>query len=72
MEAVVACARPEGGWTYACDPPTGPEGVVTAILLRARSIGEIFGTADWDVLVMRSPGTPAAGLLLLDAWSRAG
>jgi hypothetical protein len=72
VEAVVACARPDGGWTYACDPPTGPHGVVTAILLRARAIGETLGTADWDVLVMRSPGTPAAGLLLLDAWSRAG
>lgn len=72
VEAVVACARPDGGWTYACDPPGGPHGVVTAILVRARAIGEALGTADWDVLVMRSPGTPAAGLLLLDAWSRGG
>lgn len=72
VEAVVDCARPDGGWTYVCDPPTGPEGVVTAVLLRARAVGEILGTADWDVLVLRSPGTPAAGLLLLDAWSRGG
>jgi Pectic acid lyase len=72
VEAVAACARPDGGWTYVCDPPSGPHGVVTSILIRARAIGERLGTEDWDVLVLRSPGTPAAGLVLLDAWSRDG
>ncbi len=68
VDAVLACARPDGGWTYVCNPPSGPHGVVTRILIRARRIGAWLGGAQWDVLVVRSPGTPAAGLLMLDAW----
>ena len=30
VDAVLACERPGGGWTYSCDPPTGPEGAVTS------------------------------------------
>jgi Pectic acid lyase len=70
VDAVAACARPGGGWSYVCQPSSGPHGVVTRILIRARQIGELLGLADWDVLVLRSPGTPAAGLVMLEAWRR--
>ena len=69
---VLACARPDGGWTYVCNPASGPHGVVTRILIRARQIGSWLGGARWDVLVVRSPGTPAAGIVMLDAWTRWG
>lgn len=72
VEAVLECARPDGGWTYVCNPPSGPWGAVTAILLRAEAIAAPLGRDDWDVLVLRSPGTPAASLVLLDAWRRTG
>jgi hypothetical protein len=35
-------------------------------------VESLLGGARWDVLVMRSPGTPAAGLVLLEAWRRGG
>lgn len=69
---VLACARPDGGWTYVCNPASGPHGVVTRILIRARQIGSWLGGARWDVLVVRSPGTPEAGIVMLDAWKRWG
>ncbi len=72
VDAVLACARPDGGWTYVCNPPTGPHGVVTRILIRARQVASWLGGARWDVLVIRSPGTPAAGLVMLAAWKRWG
>jgi Pectic acid lyase len=71
-DAVLACARPDGGWTYVCNPASGPHGVVTRLLIRARQIGSWLGGARWDVLVVRSPGTPAAGIVMLDAWKRWG
>ena len=70
VDAMLACARPDGGWTYVCNPPSGPHGIVTRILIRARQIESWLGGPRWDVLVVRSPGTPAAGLVLLDAWTR--
>ena len=70
VDAVLACARPDGGWTYVCNPPSGPHGIVTRILVRARQIESWLGGPRWDVLVVRSPGTPTAGLVLLDAWTR--
>jgi len=70
VDDMLACERPEGGFTYACGP--GPHGAVTWPLVRARRVAEPLGLADWDVVVVRSPGTPAAGLVLLDAWRRGG
>jgi hypothetical protein len=72
LDSMLACERPEGGWTYRCDPPQGPYGAVTWPLLRARRLAAIVGRDDWDVVVLRSPGTSAAGLILLDAWRRGG
>ena len=31
-----------------------------------------LGLATWDLVVVRSPGTPAAGLVLIEAWRRTG
>jgi hypothetical protein len=72
LDALLACERPEGGWTYRCRPPRGPYGAVTWPLLRGRRLAAPIGRDDWDVVVMRSPGTSAAGLMLLDAWRRGG
>ncbi|HSV06644.1 MAG TPA: pectate lyase [Candidatus Binatus sp.] len=70
LDAILACERPEGGWTYVCNPSSGPYGAVTWPLVRARAVAEPLGLADWDIVVLRSPGTPAAGLALLDGWQR--
>jgi Pectic acid lyase len=72
LDAVLACEREGGGFTYVCDPPTGPHGAVTWPLLLARRLAAPLGLDRWDVVVLRSPGTPAAGLVLLDAWRRSG
>ena len=70
LDAILTCERPDGGWTYVCDPPGGPYGAVTWPLVRARRIAGPLGLDDWDVVVLRSPGTPLAGLVLLDGWQR--
>jgi len=72
LDDVLACERPTGGWTYACDPATGPHGAATKIVVRAGQIAAPFGFDDWDLLVLRSPGTPAAGLVLLDGYRASG
>jgi PelA/Pel-15E family pectate lyase len=72
LDRMLACERREGGFTYRCHPPRGPYGAVTWPLLRARRVARLIGRDDWDVLVLRSPGTSAAGLLLLEAWRRGG
>ena len=72
VEDVLACERPGGGWTYGCDPPGGPHGAVTKIVVRAGQVATLLGLEEWDLVVMRSPGTPAAGLVLLDAYRHTG
>src|SRR5262249_1143723 len=72
LDAMLACERPGGGFTYVCDPATGPSAAVTWPLLLARRFAAPVGLDDWDVVVLRSPGTPAAGLVLLDVWRRTG
>lgn len=72
VEDVLACERPGGGWTYGCDPPGGPHGAVTKIVVRAGQVAALLGLAEWDLVVMRSPGTPAAGLVLLEAYRHTG
>ena len=72
VDAMLACERPGGGWTYSCNPATGPDGAVTWPLIRAAEVAGPLGLADWDVAVLRSPGTPAAGLVLVQAWRLGG
>lgn len=70
LDAVLACERPDGGWSYTCTPSA--DGAVTKIVVRAQQVAAILGLAPWDLLVVRSPGTPAGGLVLLDGWRRTG
>ena len=64
LDAVVARARPDGGWVFGTlpgervHPHTDP-------LQFAERVAAPFGLADWDLVVMRSPGTPAGILALL-------
>jgi len=70
LDDVLACERPDGGWTYGCEP--GPDGAVTKIVVRAQQVAALLGLPLWDLLVVRSPGTPAGGLVLLEGWRRTG
>jgi len=71
LDDLVVLQRPHGGWTFAAPPGTRPA-PVTAPLKLAERIAAPFGLADWDVVVLRSPGTPAAALALLDGYERTG
>jgi hypothetical protein len=66
IDALVARERPDGGWTF--DAPAGARPhPFTLIMQMAEGVAAPLGLAHWDLLVVRSPGTPAAGLLLLAA-----
>ena len=59
--------RAAGGWIY--ELPDGPPGTRpkpwTDVLRIAERVAGPVGLATWDVVVIRSPGTPQAGLALL-------
>jgi hypothetical protein len=65
LDALVADERPQGGWTFAPAADGGRPQPFTLVMQVAERVAEPFGLARWDLLVVRSPGTPAAGLLLL-------
>lgn len=67
LDAMLECEREEGGWMYVCPPARGVHGVTKIVNLAAR-VRARLGLEPWDLVVLRSPGTPAAGLLLLEAW----
>jgi hypothetical protein len=67
----VATQRPAGGWTFASAPGTRPE-AFTQVVRTGESLLAPIGLATWDLVVVRSPGTPAAGLVLLDGYRRRG
>jgi len=67
LEAMLQCERPEGGWMYACDRGERVAGFTT-VMKRAERMAGAIGFANWDLIVLRSPGTPAAGLLLVRAY----
>ncbi len=71
LDAVLTCERPSGGWTYVCERGVRTWGA-TRIVNTAERVAGPFGLATWDLVVMRSPGTPAAGLLLLRAYELGG
>jgi len=64
LDAVVARERATGGWTFEGADRTRPQ-PFTLVMKAAETIAAPLGLARWDLLVVRSPGTPAAGLLLL-------
>jgi rhamnogalacturonyl hydrolase YesR len=69
IDAVLACERDGGGWMYVCEQGVRVWGA-TSIVNAAERVAEAFGVADWDVVVLRSPGTSTAGEILLDAYRR--
>jgi hypothetical protein len=71
LDALVAQQRPAGGWAFASAPGARPEPFTWVVRTGERALGPL-GLATWDLVVMRSPGTPAAGLLLLEGWRRTG
>ncbi len=64
LDELVARARPDGGWEFSTLPGerVHPH---TYPLRMAERIASPFGLADWDIVVVRSPGTPSAVLTLL-------
>ncbi|MGE0680285.1 MAG: pectate lyase [Candidatus Binatia bacterium] len=66
LGAMLQCERPTGGWMYACDRSERVAGF-TKVMRRVERIAGAVGLATWDLIVLRSPGTPAAGLLLVRA-----
>lgn len=71
LDALVASQRPAGGWTFASPPGERPEPFTLVVRTAERVLGPI-GLATWDLVVVRSPGTPAAGLALIEGWRRTG
>jgi len=67
LDALVAMQRPAGGWTFASRPGTRPEPFTLVVKTAEHTLAPL-GLATWDLVVVRSPGTPAAGLALLEGW----
>lgn len=71
LDELVARARPEGGWTFGHLP--GQRFRPHTYPLRfAEWLARPLGLADWDVVVLRSPGTPTAILSLLAGYRLTG
>lgn len=71
LDQLVARARPEGGWVFGTLPGerVHPH---TAPLKFAERVGSPVGLANWDLLAVRSPGTPTAILTLLAGYRLTG
>ncbi len=71
LDQVVARARPDGGWVFGTLPGerVHPH---TYPLKTAERLARPFGWNDWDLLAVRSPGTPTAVLALLDGYRLTG
>lgn len=69
FNSLLACERSDGGWMYACDRSRRVAGFTT-VMKRVERLAGAIGLATWDLIVLRSPGTPAAGLLLVRAYQR--
>jgi hypothetical protein len=69
LDALLDCERSEGGWMYACDRSARIAGFTT-VMKRAERLAGAIGLATWDLIVLRSPGAPAGGLLFVRAYQR--
>lgn len=67
LDGLLAHERAGGGWTLASAPGTRPA-PNTVPLEIAERLAAPLGLARWDLVVLRSPGTPAAGLVLLGGY----
>ena len=71
LDQLVARARPDGGWIFATLPGERVH-PYTFPLKFAERVAAPLGLADWDLVVIRSPGTPTAILTLLDGYRLTG
>ena len=71
LDALLGVELDGGGWSFAHAPNARPV-PLTAPLRVAERLAAPFGLADWNVVVVRSPGTPAAGLVLLRGYHLTG
>jgi len=71
VDRLLALQQPSGGWTFWSPPGRRPQ-PLTFIMRGAERAGSTVGLADWELVVIRSPGTPQAGLVLLDAYAASG
>lgn len=71
LDALVASQRRDGGWAFSAAAGERAE-AFTLVVKTAEAWLEPVGMATWDLVVVRSPGTPAAGLALLEGWRRSG
>jgi hypothetical protein len=71
LDAIVAAQMPNGGWTFAHGAGARAEPLTVLVRGAERVLGPL-GLAGWDLVVLRSPGTPAGGLVLLDGYRRTG
>lgn len=70
VAALIAAERPAGGWGFA-HPPGRRAEPYTWLVKAAEHLAAPLGLATWDLVAIRSPGTPAGGLLLLEDGSPA-
>jgi len=71
VERLLALQLASGGWTFWSPPGRRPQ-PLTLVMRAAERSGDALGVADWELVVVRSPGTPQAGLVLLDAYDASG
>jgi hypothetical protein len=71
LDALVAAQGADGGWHFAPEGDGRPHGH-TWVMQAAERVAGAFGIARWDLVVIRSPGTPSAGLALLAGWRATG
>ena len=71
LDQVVARARPDGGWEFGKRPGERVHPHTYPLRFAERVAGPV-GLADWDLLAIRSPGTPTAILALVDGYRLTG
>lgn len=71
LDQVVARARPDGGWEFGKLPGERVHPHTYPLRFAERVAGPV-GLADWDLLAIRSPGTPTAILVLVDGYRLTG
>lgn len=71
LDALVAAQSADGGWHFAPGADGRPHGH-TWVMQIAERVARPIGLADWDLVVVRSPGTASAGLALLAGWRATG
>lgn len=72
LDGLVATQGPHGGWPAHREHPAAPPVAFTMVVRVAGRVLAPLGLAHWDLVLVRSPGTPLAGHVLLEGWRLAG